>query len=177
MDVLDARTDETHFPGAQFFRRRALGREDADLVDFQGLALGLDDDPLAGANAAVHHAHERDHAEIVVEPGIDDQRLQVRLGRPFRRRYEIDDLFENPGHSLAGLGAGADGVGGVDADDFLDFLAHTLGLGMNQIHLVQHRNDFHVLLESRVTGGDRLRFDALGGVDHEQRAFAGRQRA
>ena len=52
-----------------------------------------------------------------------------------------------------------------------------LGVGRRQVDLVQHRHHFDALLDRRVAVGDGLRFDALRGVDDEQRAFAGGERA
>ena len=78
---------------------------------------------------------------------------------------------------IAVLGARAHRVGGVDADDVLDLVDHALGLGRRQVDLVQHRHDFDALLDRGVAVGDRLRFDALRGVDDQQRAFARGERA
>ncbi len=50
-------------------------------------------------------------------------------------------------------------------------------LGARQIDLVDHRQDFEIVIQRHVNVGDGLRFHALGGVDHQQRAFAGRQTA
>lgn len=69
------------------------------------------------------------------------------------------------------------GVGGVDADDALDFLFHPLRLGLGQVHLVQHGHHFQPLLDGGVAVGDGLRLDALAGVHYQQRALAGGQRA
>jgi hypothetical protein len=49
-------------------------------------------------------------------------------------------------------------------------------VGVRQVDLVQHRHDFHAEIQRRVAVGHGLRFHALRGVDHQQRAFAGRQR-
>src|SRR5690606_2595612 len=46
-----------------------------------------------------------------------------------------------------------------------------------QVDLVEDRDHFQALLHRGVAVGDRLRLDALGGVHHQQRAFAGGQRA
>ena len=97
-------------------------------------------------------------------------------GSPARRRDASDDRFEDVRHALAGLGAAAHGVGGRDADDVLDFLDHPLGLRRRQIDLVQDRHDLDPLLDRRVAVRDGLRFHALRGVDHQERAFAGRER-
>jgi hypothetical protein len=65
------------------------------------------------------------------------------------------------------LGARADRVGGIDADDVLDFVDHTLRVGRRQVDLVQHRHHFDALLDRGVAIGDRLRFDALRSVDDQ----------
>ena len=51
------------------------------------------------------------------------------------------------------------------------------GSAVRQVHLVQHRHHLDAEVERGVAVGDRLRLDALARVDHQQRAFAGRQRA
>ncbi len=66
---------------------------------------------------------------------------------------------------------------GIDADDVLDLPGHALGLGLRQVHLVEDRQHFQPLLDGGVAVGDRLRLHALPGIDHQQRALAGRQRA
>jgi hypothetical protein len=52
-----------------------------------------------------------------------------------------------------------------------------LRLGAGQIDLVHHRDQLQTGIDRQVGVGNRLRLDPLGGVDHEQAAFAGRQRA
>ena len=48
---------------------------------------------------------------------------------------------------------------------------------VRQIDLVDHRDDREILLHRQVHVGDRLRLDALGGIDDQQRAFARAQAA
>ena len=55
--------------------------------------------------------------------------------------------------------------------------AHPLGVGGGQVDLVDHRHDLMVVLDRLVDVGQRLRFDALRGVDDQQRAFAGGEAA
>ena len=88
-----------------------------------------------------------------------------------------DHGFEDVVDPDAGLGAGAHGVGGVDADDVLDLVDDALRIGGRQVDLVQDRHDRDALLDRRVAVGDRLRLDALRRVDDQQRAFARGQRA
>ena len=51
------------------------------------------------------------------------------------------------------------------------------GSADGQIDLVDDRDDFEVVVQREVGVGQRLRLDALGSVDHQQRAFAGLQAA
>ena len=56
-------------------------------------------------------------------------------------------------------------------------LLDPLRFGRRQVDLVQYRHHFQALLDGGVAVGDALRLDALRGIDHQQRALAGRQRA
>ena len=80
--------------------------------------------------------------------------------------------------ALAGLGAarGSRPVAGMPMTSSIS-LDHALGLRRGQVDLVEHRHHLDALLGGGVAVGDGLRLHALRGVDHEQRALAGRQRA
>ena len=77
---------------------------------------------------------------------------------------------------LAGLGRDLERVVGVEADHVLDLLADAVGLGRRQVDLVQDRQDLEMVVERLIDVGERLRLDALGRVDHQQRALAGGER-
>ncbi len=66
---------------------------------------------------------------------------------------------------------------GVEPDHVLDLLAHPVGLGGGQVDLVEDRHDLVMVVERLIDIGQRLRLDPLGGVDHQQRAFAGGEAA
>ena len=66
---------------------------------------------------------------------------------------------------------------GVEPDHVLDLLPDLLGLGGRQVDLVEHRHDLVVVVDRLVDVGERLRLDPLAGVDHQQRALAGGERA
>ncbi len=142
-----------------------------------GAAGRPDPDLLAALQAPVHDPHQRDDADVIVEPGVDDQRLQRRRGVAARRRDARDDGLEQLIDVLAGLGRDQDCVRGRDADDFLDLLDDPRRVGRGQVDLVDDREHFQALIERGVAVGDALRLDALRRVDDEQRALAGRERA
>ena len=89
----------------------------------------------------------------------------------------MDDGFQNVGDAEAGLGRDQHGLRGVDADHFLDLFLDPVRLGGRQVDLVEDGDDLVVVVDRLVDVGERLRFDALRGIHHQQRAFAGRQRA
>ena len=132
---------------------------------------------LALAQRAVDDAGEDDHAAIGIEPGIEDQRAQRCVGIAFGRRHALDDRFENFLDADAVLGAGQHGVAAVQPDHLFDLLANPLGFGGRQVDLVDDRDDLEIVVESEIGIGERLRFNALRRVDHQQRAFARLQAA
>ena len=98
-------------------------------------------------------------------------------GDAFGRRNALHDGFQHVGHALAGLGADEDGVGGVEADGAFDHFFGARDVGALQIDFVDDRNDFEAVIDGEIRIGEGLRFDALRGIDDQQRAFARGQRA
>jgi hypothetical protein len=174
--VLDRRGDPAHLARAELLQRLALGREHADAFHLVRAAGRHHQHLRAGHDLALHHAHQAHDAEVVVEPRVDDQGLQLVGIARHRRRDAQDDGFEYVDDVEAGLGADGHGVFGVDADDGFDLLLDAVDVGGGQVDLVEDRHDFQPLLHRGVAVGDRLRFHALRGVDDEQGAFAGGER-
>ena len=126
---------------------------------------------------AVDHADDDHDAAVGVVPGVEDQRLERRVGIALRRRNRstiASRMSRTPMPSLAL--ARIDGRG-VEADDVLDLPLALVGLRARQIDLVDDRDDLEVVVHGQVGVGQRLRLDALRGIDHQQRALAGGQRA
>ena len=98
-------------------------------------------------------------------------------GSPLRRRDARDQLLEHLGDALAGLRRDAQDLVGLLADQVGDLLGHALGLGAGQVDLVQARDQLEPGVDGEVGVGDGLRLDALRGVDDQQRALAGGERA
>ena len=94
-------------------------------------------------------------------------------GSPFGRRQPRDDGFEDVADADAFLGAGENRARRVEADDLFDLPPALLDLRAGQIDLVDDRDDLEVAVDGEVGVGQRLRLDALRGVDEQQRALAG----
>ncbi len=176
-DVLHARDDVADLARREAVARDRLGRDDAEL---QGLVDGLGghhQHPLALGQPAVDHADVGDDPAVGVVDRVEDQRPGRGVGVAVRRRYQVDDLVEQLFDAHAGLGGDPEHLGRVAADDRRDLGRVALGLGGREVDLVQHRDDLEVGLEGQVEVGQRLRLDALRGVDQQHRALAGGQRA
>ena len=177
VDFLDARDDEAHVAGSELARGHRFRCEAAHLVDLVRATGRHDADLVVDLERAVEDANERDDADVVVEPGVDDERLQRRIRIALRLRDAFNESFDQLFDTLARLAGDHERVIGRNADDLFDFLDDARGIGRRQVDLVDDRHH----LESELGGGvairDALRLDALRGIDHEQRAIAGRQRA
>ena len=174
---LDRGGEKADLAGAELVELDALGREHADAVDLVGGVGAHHADALALLQHAVDDAKQHDDAEIGVVPAVDQQRLERRRGIALGRRQAVHDRFQHFGDVLAGLRRDQNRVGGVEPDHVLDLLLHLVGLGGRQIDLVEHRHDLVVVVDRLVDVGERLRLDALAGVDHQQRALAGGEAA
>ena len=142
-----------------------------------GGACRHETDLVLGLEHTVDDAHKHDHADIIVEPGVDDQPLQGLRGIALGRGNTCDNRFQDLVDAHAGLRAGQDGLRGVDADDVFDLRACALWIGLRQIHFVEHWHHLDAEFDRGVAVGDGLRLDTLRCVHDEQRALAGRERA
>ncbi len=176
LQLLDARDDVADLARTQHVARHRLGREHADLLAEVGRTGRHQANAVLVAQAAIDDPHQHDDADVVVEPGIDQQSLQRRLGISLGCRNAFDDRLEDVLDTKAGLRRREDRLRGIEPDDVLDLLPRLVRHRRRQIDLVQDRHDVDTELDRRVAVGDSLRLDALRGIDDEQRAFAGRQR-
>ena len=76
---LDTGNNESDLACAQAFARLRLGREYADIFGQMLRACGHEQNFFLGLERAVHHPHQHHHADVIVEPRIDNQRLQRRV--------------------------------------------------------------------------------------------------
>ena len=176
-DFLDRGGDEADLAGAEFVDLLHLRREEADALDVIGGVGAHHPDALALFHHAVDDPHQHHDAEIDVVPAVDQQRLQRGVAVALRRRQPVHDGFQHVVDAETGLGRDHHRVGRVDADHVLDLLLDLVRFRRRQVDLVEHRHDLVAGVERVIDVGERLRLDALAGVDHQQRAFAGRQRA
>ncbi len=78
VNVLDTGNDETDLTGIQRGALSRFGRKHADLGHRMTLTGRHNGDRLAGLKCAIDNTHQRDHPQIIIEPGINNQCLQRR---------------------------------------------------------------------------------------------------
>ena len=105
IDFLDAGDDEADVAGSELARRHGLRREAAELVDLVAAARRHHADLVADLERAVDDAHQRDDADVVVEPRVDDERLQRRIRVALGLRDAFDERLEQLLDALARLAA------------------------------------------------------------------------
>jgi hypothetical protein len=132
---------------------------------------------LAPRQAAVHDPDVGDHAAVGVVDRVEDHGPGRGLEVPHRGRDLLHDSVQQVGDALAGLGRDPQHVRRLAADDAGQFGRVLLRLGGREVDLVQHRDDLQVGAQRQVEVGQRLRLDALRGVDQQDRSFAGGQAA
>jgi hypothetical protein len=176
LQFLDARNDVTHLTCTQHLTWLVGRSEHTQASRFINGIAGHHADALVLEQLAIDHAHQHDHTHIAVEPAVDDHGAQrcvgVALGRWNTGHHSFQDFF----NAHAGLGRTGNRIGGVNADHVFDFGTRVVGIGVGQVHLVEHGHHFHTQVERGVAVGHGLRLHTLAGVHHQQGAFASRQR-
>src|SRR3546814_17539258 len=84
---------------------------------------------------------------------------------------DLDDLFEYLVNADAGFGGSKHRFGRVKADNILYLMPYLFRLRCGQVDLVDDRHDLMVMLDGLIDIGQRLRLEALTGLDDQQRAF------
>ncbi len=177
LQFLDTSNDEADLSCSQRFTCLRFWRKDANALS-QMLRAGCHQQNLfLWTQGPVNDAHQHHNTDIIVEPGIDDQRLQRRLGVPLRRRHLGNHGFEHFTYAQASLGRAMHRVRSIDADHLLDLANRIIRVRRRQIDLVQHRHDLDTEFNRGVAVRHGLCLDALRRIDHQQRPFARGKRA
>ncbi len=170
--VLHAGDEVADLADGQALRRDRLGRVDADLEQLVRRARRHHLDLLARAEPAVDDAHVRDDAAVGVVDGVEDHGAGRRVGVTDGGRQLLDDDVEQFLDTDARLAGDLEYVLRFAADEAGDLRGVLLGLRGRQVDLVEYRDDREVVLHRQVQVGERLRLDALRGVDEQDGALA-----
>ena len=117
------------------------------------------------------------HALVGVVVRVEDQALERPFGSPLGGGIRATIASRISVDPDALLGRGQDHLLARDRQDVLELLDHQIGLGAGQVDLVDDGDDRQPLAQGEVDVGQGLGLDPLGGVDDQDRALAGLQRA
>ncbi|CKS39926.1 Uncharacterised protein [Mycobacterium tuberculosis] len=141
-----------------------------------GGAGGHHHDALTGADLAVDDADVGHHSAVDVVNGVENHCAGRCLGVALRGRHLSDHLVEQVGHAFAGFAGHPQHLGRLAADDVCHLGGVTVRVGRGQVDLVEHRDDVQVAVQRQVEVRQRLRLDALRGIDQQHRTLASLQR-
>ena len=113
-----------------------------------------------------------DHALVGVVVAVEDQALQRRRRVAPGGRDALDDRLEDLRDAGSLFRGREEHLLAGDREDVLEFLHHDIRLSGGKVDLVEDRDDRQSLAQGEVDVGEGLRLDALGRVDHEDRALA-----
>ena len=174
-DGLDAGNHIAHLAGTQLFLGHAHDLKQTDLFHLVRGVVIHEMDPVPRADGAMFDAEMNDGAPERIVMGIENQRLKRGFGVARGRWQLIDHSLHDFLDAQALLGRGKDGRFRIQAQIFLNLVLDPFDIRRRQINLVDHRNDFQIVLKRQVEIGQGLRLHALAGVDEQQGAFAGCQ--
>ena len=176
-DLLEPGRHVADIAGGEAGQRLQVGREAAHLHRLEAAVGGVEPQLRTARDLAVHHPHMRDHALVGVVFGVEDQRAQRLVGLAFGWRNALHDRFEQTLDALARLGRDVEHLIEREADHVGQLGGDRLRPRDGQVDLVDHGHQGEVLFERQIDVGERLRLNALRGVDDEQRALRRRQAA
>ncbi len=167
-DICDEVAD---IPRVELGLREHFWGEDADLFDFVVLVGGEEFNGLSWGGAAAENPHVADDAAVAVEDAVEDEGAEGVVAL-FRRGDAGDDRFQNVFDADACFGAARDGIFAGDGEEVFDLLADGFDIGVWEVDFVDDGDDYEVVFRSQVDIGNCLRFNALGCIHDEDRAFA-----
>ena len=152
----------------------------ADHADFDGVMRHADTHHvqfLARFQFTVDHTNVSDDATIGVVYGVENERAGRRVRVARRRGHFGDDTVEQFGDAFSGFAGDAQHVGRVTTNQAGDFLGMLVGFGAGQVDFVEHGDNGQIMVDGHIQVGQRLRFNALRGVDKQHRTLACGQRS
>lgn len=176
MHGLETGRNVTDFAGANRVDGFHARREDAD---FNGAQIGFGGkhaQHVGGFDSAFHDADVGDDAFVGIIMRVEDHRADGFIVHVFGRRHALDNGLKHLFDVQASLRGDLNHVGRVHAEQRADIFRHFVGTRGGQINFVDDGDDGQVGFERLIEVRERLRFDALGRVHDENRAFAGFER-
>ena len=176
-DAFDAGGNKADFAGVKRVNVLHFGGKDTNLVNQIGVVVAHHADLGFALEYAIMDANQNDNSEIRVIPAVNQQGFQRCGGISLRCRQAPYNRLQKRRDAEPGFAGGFNGFGSVQADNVFNLLFYSFRFGRRQVDFVQYRNNLMIVVNSQIDVGQGLRFYALGGVNDQDRTFAGGQRA
>ena len=128
MNILDASDHKTNFASVKTISGHSFWCKYPELIYSMGSALRFRDNPFTAMQRTFNNPNQRNYTKVVVESGINNQRLQRCLGITLGWRYQPHQLFQQLFDTQAGFGADLAGILRFNTDDVFDFLRNAFWL-------------------------------------------------
>jgi hypothetical protein len=145
-DGLDGGGEKAHLARAQLVYLARLRRERAERVDLVLLAGGHKPHALARLHAAVYDAHEDHHAAVAVEPRVEYERLERRVGVARGPRHLAHYRLKHVLYAQPHLRRDHQRVVCLKPYGLLYLFAHAVGLGTGEVYLVDDGDEVEVVV-------------------------------
>ena len=171
--TLDARDYVAHISAADFIRRLHLQLEHTDLVSLIFLTGAEELHLVAFAYRAVLHLEICYHAPERVEHRVENQRLQRSVRVALGGGDSLDYGIQQRRHALSRPCRHFEYVVRIAAYQVADLVCHHFRPRRIHVNLVQHRDDFQIVVYGLVEIRNGLGLNALGRIHDQYRALAG----
>ena len=176
-DVLYTCGDISHLTGGKRRYSPHSGGINTDFHHFEGFAGGEHFYPVPRLHRAVDYAHHRYGAAVIVVIAVENESLERRGRISSGRRQFLHYLPQHVVYAYALFRGDERTACRIQPDDVLYLFLHSVNVRGRKVDLVDDGKYLKVVVEREVDVGQRLRFDALRRVHHEQRALARGKRA
>ena len=126
---------------------------------------------------SIFYAHMGDDPFVRVIFRVEDQGARGTADITRGSRHPLDNSVQDLFSAGAVFGGDVENLVFAEPECLLNLGGDPLRLSLGQVYLVHYRDEVQVVFHGQQGVGDGLGFDALAGVNHQQSALAGGQRA
>ncbi len=161
-----------YIAGGDAFSRRNLEFKHAHLIGVVFFLGGQKLNTVAFMECAVHHSEIGNNASKRVKHRVKNQGLKGSVRISFGMRNAVNNGFQYFIHTLSGFSGSRQNVFQIAANKVYNLVRNLFGHGGGQVHFIEYRNNFQVMLNGQVEVRNGLRLNALGGIYNKQCSFA-----
>ena len=171
--LLNSANDVAHVACSHAVARLFVKAQNANFVGKVGLARSHKFHGLALSNRAVFDAENGlDSAEGIVD-AVKNNRLKGGRWVAFRGRNLVYNGLKKLGNAEACFCRNTQNIFALAAKKVDDLVFYLFGVGAGQVHFIEYRNDFEVVLNGQIKVAYGLGLNSLSGVYYQKGSLAG----